>query len=118
MDDTAARLSATLDALARAGRTATYAELAVAAGLAGRQRIHRLTLLLEDLAPPDHDAGQPLRASLAVSRARDGLPAPGFFILCREIGRYFGPERGPQAAAFHRIECDRVFEAAGAAQST
>ena len=92
--------------------------LAAAAGLAGRQRIHRLTLLLEDLIRADHDAGQPLRASLAVSRARDGLPAPGFFILCREIARYFGPESGPQAAAFHRIECDRVFEAAGAAQST
>jgi hypothetical protein len=41
---------------------------------------------------------------MVVSRAREGLPAPGFFAKARALGRYQGPETGPEAARFHREE--------------
>jgi len=60
----------------------------------------------------DHAAGHALRAAVAVSRARNGLPGPGFFQVCREIGRYFGPDLGPQAELFHRLECAHTHKTA------
>ena len=58
-----------LEEQARVRRTITYAELAEAAGIAGRYRIHRLTEALEDLTARDHRIGQPLRAAAAISKA-------------------------------------------------
>ena len=60
-------------------RLITYAELAEAAGLTGRHRINRLTIWLEELIDSDAAANEPLRAARVISRARGGLPAPGFF---------------------------------------
>jgi hypothetical protein len=43
----------------------------------------------------------PLRAAWVISRARGGLPAPGFFIKCNELGLYDGAPDGAMATAFH-----------------
>ena len=95
--------------VARAGGTVTYRDLAARIDLAGPHRIHRLTLALEDLLREDHAAGRPLLAAVAVSRAQGGAPGPGFFQLLAELGRYRGPDRGPQAAAAHTAEIEAVW---------
>jgi len=103
------RLVAALERHARAGSRVTYAALAGEAGIAGPHAIHRLTEALERLVSQDHAAGRPLRAAVAVSKSRGGLPGPGFFQHCTALGLYFGPDRGPQAETFHRLELDRLF---------
>lgn len=103
------RMVEALEEQARAQRTITYAELAEAAGIAGPYRIHRLTEALEDLTTRDHRIGQPLRSAVTISKARDGLPGPGFFQHCAALGLYFGPDHGPQAETFHRLELNRLF---------
>ena len=84
------------------GRIVTYAEMADAANIPAPQRIHKLTLWLESTMRQDHAAGQPLRAALVISRNRNGLPAPGFFLLCNELGIYQGAKTGADAARFHQ----------------
>lgn len=98
-----------------AGRreTLTYLELATALELGPPRAIHRVTEALEALMHEDHGAGRPLLAAIAVSAKRAGLPAPGFFRLATALGLYFGPDQGPQAALFHRLELDRLHAAAG-----
>jgi hypothetical protein len=108
VNDWTTGLAAVLERLGAEGGTATYAAVAERLAVPPPHRIHRLTDALEALVRADHVAGRPLRAAVVVSRARDGLPAPGFFHLCRELGRYFGPDDGPQAALFHQIELDRL----------
>ncbi|WP_420403845.1 hypothetical protein [Nisaea sp.] len=101
-----------LDALERhacAGRLIAYATLADEAGIPRPHAIHKLTDALERLISQDHADGRPLRAAVAVSKSRGGLPGPGFFQHCRALGLYFGPDRGPQAETFHRLELDRLF---------
>lgn len=85
---------------AAAGETVTYQELARRTQFPGPHSIHRLTLLLEAMVREDHAAGRPLLAALAVSRA-SRIPGRGFFQLLAELGRYDGPDQGPQAAARH-----------------
>ncbi len=82
-------------------RLITYAELADAATVPPPHRIHKLTLWLETTVVLDHRAGCKLRMAWVISRTRGGLPAPGFFIKCRELGLYDGPDNGPRAKAFH-----------------
>ncbi|HEY9535946.1 MAG TPA: hypothetical protein VIS03_00010 [Kiloniellaceae bacterium] len=94
---------------AAAGATITYQELAQRASFPGPHTIHRLTLLLEAMAREDHAAGRPLLAALAVSRTQKGpdgggIPGRGFFQLLTELGRYDGPDQGPEAAAQHARE--------------
>ena len=84
------------------GRIVTYAEMADAANIPAPQRIHKLTLWLETTMRQDHAAGQPLRAASVISRNRNGLPAPGFFLLCQELGIYQGAENGADATQFHQ----------------
>lgn len=102
--DLAAALRAALVGLAREGRTATYRDLAARLSLTGPHTIHRVTLALEDLVREDHAAGRPLLGALAVSRAAGGIPGRGFFQLLAELGRYAGPDQGPQAARWHAEE--------------
>lgn len=108
MDPSALR--AELTAVARAGETRTYQQVAQALGLEPPQTIHRVAVALERLMEEDAAAGHPLLAAVVVSRTRDGLPAPGFFAHARNLGRYDGPEQGPQAAAFHAAELAAVHE--------
>jgi hypothetical protein len=108
MTELSAALSATVRAcllqLAAERRTASYSDLADMAGVPAPHRIHRLTLLLEDLIREDHAAGRPLLAACAVSRAQNGIPGPGYFQLLGALGRYRGADRGAEAAECHDAE--------------
>lgn len=99
-----AALRALLTDIARVGETRTYQQVAQALNLEPPQTIHRLTVALERLMDEDVTAGRPLLAAVVISRTRDGLPAPGFFAHARKLGRYNGPEKGSEAAAFHKAE--------------
>jgi hypothetical protein len=97
-----------LDRLAARAETITYADLAREAGVQPPHSIHKTAEALEEILRADHATGRPLRAAVAVSAKRGGIPAPGFFQLAREIGLYFGPDSGPQAEAFHALELQRL----------
>lgn len=79
----------------------TYAELADAAAIPAPHRINKLSVWLEATMESDHAHSMPLRAAWVISRARGGLPAPGFFIKCNELGLYDGTPDGAMATAFH-----------------
>ena len=93
-----------------ANQTITYAELADAAAIPNPHRIHKLTKWLESIVRSDHAAGEPLRAALVISRNRGGLPAPGFFILCGELGLYHGALSGQHAVQFHKATISALWE--------
>ncbi|MBN8630433.1 MAG: hypothetical protein J0L76_06225 [Rhodobacterales bacterium] len=77
-------LEARLAALAAAGETIAYGELARELGL----RMADLTGALETLMADDARAGLPFRAALLRQRlSPDGHPAPGFFQKAAELGR-------------------------------
>ena len=95
------RAEMALASVIAADRVITYAELADAATIPPPHRIQKLTLWLEAKLVADHQAGAKLRTARVISRSRGGLPAPGFFIKCRELGLYDGPANGPLAQAFH-----------------
>ena len=67
----------------------TYNALAASANMTGSHKIHRLTSWLEQLMDEDHQNDRPLRAAVVISRARGGLPAPGFFKKAKELGLDF-----------------------------
>ena len=100
------RAEMALAAAAAAGRLITYAELAHASGISGRHRIHRVTVWLETRLEAEIRTGGPMLSARVISRARGGLPAPGFFMKCGELGLYDGPPNGPRAYAFH-LNCLR-----------
>ncbi|WP_200833846.1 hypothetical protein [Tabrizicola flagellatus] len=80
-----------LAALAAAGQTITYGELARDLGL----RMAELTARLEALMEEDAAAGRPFRAALLRQRlSPDHLPAPGFFLKAAALGR---PASDPQS---------------------
>ena len=64
----------------------TYNALAATANMTGPHKIHRLTLWLEQTMAEDHHNDRPLRAAVVISKARGGLPAPGFFDKAKELG--------------------------------
>jgi len=76
-----ASLEARLAALAAAGETITYGELARELGL----RMGELTMALEALMEIDANAGSSLRAALLSARGTT-LPARGFFDKAAELG--------------------------------
>ncbi|NQW11704.1 MAG: hypothetical protein HQ481_17715 [Alphaproteobacteria bacterium] len=90
-----------LERVARRRVPITYQDLAKALQLSPPNTIHQLTVALEYLMEEDAAAGRPLIAALVISRARGGLPAPGFFDCARRVARYSGTEDGPEAWAFH-----------------
>lgn len=96
------RASMALNSAIASGHLISYAELADSAKVPPPHRIHKLTKWLERLIDNDHQSAKPLRAAWVVSRQREQIPAPGFFIKCGEIGLYDGPVKGAQAKAFHR----------------
>ncbi len=95
----------------------TYRDLVVHAQVPPPHGIHKTTLALEDLIREDHVAGRPLLAALAVSRGNPGLPGHGFFHLLSELGRYTGPERGPEAAQAFEQELRAAIDYWGTARS-
>ena len=107
-DDTpetlARRLRAHLQALATQRLPVTYREAAKGLLLAPPNTIHQVTEALEQLMAEDAAADRPFIAAIAISKARGGLPAPGFFDCARRLGRFAGDEAGPEAWAFHAGE--------------
>ncbi|WP_128516766.1 hypothetical protein [Tabrizicola thermarum] len=78
------RLEDRLAALAAAGETISYGDLARELGL----RMADLTARLETLMETDAAAGQPFRAALLRQRLSPlGHPAPGFFAKAAALGR-------------------------------
>lgn len=99
------RLRAVLEQARREQRTVTYLQAADAIEIMPPKRIHKLTRLVEILLRQDSDAGRPPLAALVVSRARGGLPAPGFFDRARRLGLYDGGD----PAQFHADLLDSLF---------
>lgn len=79
------RLAELLDYCRQQQRTLTYLEAADAIGVQPPHRIHQLTGLLEALMEYDQKKHLPLRAALVVSRARESLPAEGFFLKAQAL---------------------------------
>jgi hypothetical protein len=102
------RAAMALASVAETGRTITYADLADAARIPAPHRINKLTQWLEATMREDHAAGRPLRAALVISRNRGGLPAPGFFQLCGELGLYQASASSIAAAQFHQTMLDAL----------
>lgn len=103
------RLRDVLERARREGRTMTYLQAADAIDVCPPQRIHQLARLVEILLKEDIGAGRTPLAALVVSRARAGLPAPGFFERARRLGIFDGdnPRR------FHQRLLESLFDASG-----
>ena len=82
----------------------TYQALAKALQLPPSNTIHILTEALERLMAEDAAAGRPFIAALVISRARGGLPAPGFFNCAARLGRSRADATEAEACAFHAGE--------------
>jgi hypothetical protein len=87
----------------------TYQELAKALQILPPHSIHRVTETLERLMEEDAARSRPFIAALATSKARDGLPAPGFFDRARRLGRFACDPHGQDARTFHAAELNSVF---------
>ena len=103
-EDLPRRLRAHLRQVAKTGRPITYHALAKALSLAPPNTIHQLTVALETLIAEDAVADRPLIAALVISKARQGLPAPGFFDCAKRLGRFNGDPLGSECADFHLAE--------------
>jgi hypothetical protein len=106
---TNARVRAFLENFAKRQIPITYQELAKALQILPPHSIHRVTEALERLMEEDAAADRPFIAALAISKARGGLPAPGFFECARRLGRFAGDPDGQDAWSFHADELNAVF---------
>ena len=95
----AGRARTCLQRIAARGEPITYKALAQALELEPPNTIHQVTGALEWLMREDAANGHPFIAALVISRARSGLPAPGFFDIAKALGRFNGDPSGPDAAA-------------------
>ena len=103
-----ARVRAFLESVAKRRIVVTYPELANALQILPPHSIHRVTEALERLMEEDAATDRPLIAALAISKARGGLPAPGFFDCARRLGRFAGDPDGQDAWSFHAAELNAV----------
>ena len=87
----------------------TYQALAKALQILPPHSIRQVTEALERLMEEDAAADRPFIAALAISKARSGLPAPGFFDCARRLGRFAGDPDGQDAWSFHAAELNAVF---------
>lgn len=91
-EDLLQRLAALLDRARVQRLTLTYLEVADALAIPGPRRIYKTARLVERLLKRDVEAGRTPRAALVTSRARRGLPAPGFFDRARRLGLHDGSD--------------------------
>ena len=105
---THARVRAFLENFAKRQIPITYQELATVLQIAPPHSIHQVTEALELLMEEDAAADRPFIAALAISKARGGLPAPGFFDCARRLGRFTGDPAGQDAWSFHAAELNSV----------
>lgn len=108
--DLPTRLRAYLCHVAGAGRPVTYQAVAKALSLAPPNTIHQLTVALETLIAEDAAADRPLIAALVISKARLGLPAPGFFDCAKRVGRFKGDPLGRECSDFHQAELQHAID--------
>ncbi|MEH6525364.1 MAG: hypothetical protein V7723_04775, partial [Sneathiella sp.] len=95
------RVRTYLQRIAGRAEPTTYKALADALEVAPPNTIHQITEALEHLMKEDAANKRPFIAAFVISRARSGLPAPGFFDVAQQLGRFDGDPSGPEAAAFH-----------------
>lgn len=95
------RVRSFLEHVARRRVPITYQDLAKALELSPPNTIRQLTVALEHLMEEDAAAGHPLIAAFVISKARGGLPAPGFFDYARRLALYSGTKDGAEARVFH-----------------
>ncbi len=88
----------------------TYRQVAQHLELQPPNTIHQATERIEALMRKHARSSTPQLASLVISKVRNGLPAPGFFILLQELGLYDGSVDGEDARAFHTREVELCFE--------
>lgn len=100
----ARRLRAHLQAVATQRLPLTYQEAAKWLLLVPPNTIHQVTEALEQLMAEDAAADRPFIAAMVISKARGGLPAPGFFDCAARLGRFAGDATGPDARVFHAFE--------------
>ena len=98
--------------IAKLGEPITYQALAKALKLVPPHTIHQLTITLEKLIEEDAESGHPLIASLVISKARGGLPAPGFFNCVERVGLVSPTSTGVED--FYNTEFDRAVSFWGA----
>ena len=103
------QLRAHLQSVATQRIPITYREAAEALRLAPPNTIHQVTEALEQLMAEDAAAGRPFIAAIVISKARGGLPAPGFFDCAARLGRFAGDATGPDASVFHAVELNAAF---------
>jgi hypothetical protein len=115
---TQARVRAFLENFAKRRTPITYQELAKALQILPPHSIHQVTEALECLMEEDAAAERPFIASLAISKARGGLPAPGFFDCARRLGRFVGDPDGEDARTFHAVELGAVFACWGGSRDS
>ena len=106
---THARIREFLESLAKRRNLITYQELANALQILPPHSIHQVTEALERLMEEDAAVDRPFIAALAISKARGGLPAPGFFDCARRLGRFAGDPDSQDAWSFHAAELNSVF---------
>ena len=106
---THAKARAFLENFAKRRIPITYQALSKALQILRPHSIHQVTEALERLMEEDAAADRPLIAALAISNARGGLPAPGFFDCARSLGRFAGDPDGQDAWSFHAAELNAVF---------
>jgi hypothetical protein len=94
---TNARVGAFLESVAKRRILITYGELSNALQILPPHSIRRVTEALGRLMEEDAAADPPFIAALAISKARGGLPAPGFFDCARRLGRFAGDPDGQDA---------------------
>lgn len=104
------RVRAHLCEMAADAQPITYQALAKVLELSPPNTIHQLTLALERLIEEDAASAAPLIAALVISKARGGLPAPGFFECAQRVGRFHGDISGVEVTAFHQAEFERAVE--------
>ena len=100
----ARRLRVHLQALATRRLLITYQEAAKGMLLSPPNTIHQVTEALEQLMAEDAAADRPFIAAMVISKARGGLPAPGFFDCAARLGRFAGDAAGLDAWCFHAVE--------------
>jgi hypothetical protein len=108
-------MRAFLEEAAKRRITITYQELVNALQIVPPRSIHQVTEALEYLMKEDLAANRPFVAALAISKARGGLPAPGFFDCARRLGRFAGDPDGQDDRTFHAAELNAVFARWGGA---
>ena len=105
-DAFALHVRAHLQGIARRATAITYQTLAKALDLKPPNTIHQVTETLERLMQEDAANGQPFIAALVMSKARGGLPAPGFFDCARRLGRFVD---GQDPEIFYAAELHAAF---------